>query len=444
MSSKVAQESKSPATEQEESPKPSLQATIGKYLRGNLGSLPVILTLIIILAFFQIAEEVIHNQGFFLSPRNLNFLVLQIASLGILGLGSTLVLLIGEIDLSLGVVSYLTGSVTAIYSVYHHWSTIPAILIGFAVGAAIGLGNGFFVAVLRVPSFIVTLAGLLVYQGVVIHILFPQTSVNLTDPNIDNLATNYVANPNTLGTDYLSDFLGLGLPLIAVLLYAVGTYYARVQRQRRNLAVGPAWATWLRIGIAIAAVVGALVLFENYNGVPQAALILVGVILLFWLLLRFTPFGRHVYAVGGNAEAARRAGISVIRTRIFIFMLASTLGAVAGLLAASREGTATAQVDPTLLLNAIATAVIGGVSLFGGRGSVWGIVLGALVIGSIGNGMALLNQTADVVYIVEGVILIIAVTADSLARRQGISFKGWTQAFARVGRLLRLYRVTQH
>src|SRR5690348_13934570 len=151
MSSEVAQESTPPATEQVQAPPPSLQATIASYLRGNLGALPVILTLIIILAFFQIAEEVKFHQGFFLSARNLNFLVLQIISLGVLGLGSTLVLLIGEIDLSLGVVSYLTGAVTAIYSVYHGWPTIPAILIGLAVGAAIGLGNGIFVAILRVP-----------------------------------------------------------------------------------------------------------------------------------------------------------------------------------------------------------------------------------------------------------------------------------------------------
>ncbi len=407
MSSKIAQESTPPATQQAGAPPPSIQATISKYLRGNLGPLPVVLTLIIIGAFFQIASQIKYQEGLFLSARNLNNLVLQIAVLGTLGLGSTLVLLIGEIDLSLGVVSYLTGAVTVIFSVYHGWATIPALLIGLVVGAAIGLGNGFFVAILRVPSFIVTLAGLLVYQGVVIHILYPQTSVNVSDPNINNLATNY-----------LPDFLGIGLPLIAVILYAVGTLYARIQRQRRGLAVGPAWTTWLRIGVALALVIGAITLFESYQGVPQSATILVGLILLFWLILRFTAFGRHVYAVGGNAEAARRAGINVTRTRIFIFMLASTLGAVGGILAISRSGVATAQVDPTILLNAIAIAVIGGVSLFGGRGSVWGIVLGALVIGSIANGMSLLNQNPDVVYIVEGIVLVIAVTADALVRRR--------------------------
>ncbi len=430
MSSKVAQESTPPATPQVGGPPPSrratIWATIARYVRGNLGPLPVVLTLLIIAAFFQLRNDL------FLSPRNLNFLVLQIASLGAIGLGSTMVLLIGEIDLSLGVVSYLTGAVTAIYSVYHGWPTIPALLIGLVTGAVIGLGNGIFVAILRVPSFVVTLAGLLAYQGVVIHILFPQTSLNVADPNINNLATSY-----------LPDALGIGLPVLAIIIYGAGILFARRQRQRRGLAVGPAWTTWLRIGVAFALVIGAISVFENYNGVPQAALILISLILLFWLILRFTAFGRHVYAVGGNAEAARRAGINVTRTRIFVFMLASVLGAAGGLLAVSRVGVATAQVDPTLLLNAIATAVIGGVSLFGGRGSVWGIVLGALVIGSIQNGMALLNQTPDVVYIVEGVVLVIAVTADALTRRRGlrIPLAAWIAFLSRALRLaLRLTR----
>jgi D-xylose transport system permease protein len=422
MSSKVAQESTPPATQQASAPPPSLRATIFGYLRGNLGPLPVVLTLVIIAVFFQVRSE-----GIFLSPRNLNFLTLQIASLGTIGLASTLVLLIGEIDLSLGVISYLTGAVTVIYSVYHGWPTIPALLIGLAVGAVIGLVNGIFVAILRVPSFVVTLAGLLAYQGVVIHILFPQTSLNVSDDNINNLATSY-----------LPDVVGIGLPVLAVLIYAAGTLSARLQRQRRGLAVGPIWATWLRIGVALGLVIGTISLFENYQGVPQAALILIGLVLLFWLILRFTAFGRHVYAVGGNAEAARRAGINVTRTRIFIFILASVLGAAGGLLAVSRAGVATAQVNPTLLLNAIATAVIGGVSLFGGRGSVWGVVLGGLVIGSIENGLALLQQNPDVYYMVEGGVLIIAVTADALARRGGsISVTAWIGFLRRVLRLAR-------
>jgi len=404
MSSEILQE-KGPTTSDQPPGGASLNIrTIGKYLRNaDLGQLPVLVALLLIGVYFQVTSP----NGTFLSYQNLNNLVLQIATIGMLGLASVLVLLIGEIDLSLGVVSYTCAAITAVLSVQHGWSAIPALLAGLGTGALIGLVNGFFVAILHVPSFIVTLAGLLAYQGVVLHILYPQTSLIIVDPYVANIAISY-----------LPDVLGIGLPAAAVLLYAAGVLYARIQRQRIGLAFPPAWATWLRIGVVVVFVAGTVAIFEGYLGVPQSTAILMGSILLFWLIMRFTSFGRHVYAVGGNAEAARRAGINVTGIRITIFVLASTLAAVGGILQASRLDTASADVDQTLLLNAIATAVIGGVSLFGGRGSVWAIVLGSLVIGSLSNGLDLLNQNTDVKFIVEGIVLIIAVTIDALARRR--------------------------
>ena len=377
---------------------------IGRFFRGDLGQLPVLATLILIAIFFQIT-----SKGLFFKPENLSNLVLQIAVLGTIGLASVFVLLIGEIDLSLGAVAYTCGAVTVVLSSLHGWNAIASLLAGLAAGALIGLINGIFVAVLRVPSFIVTLAGLLGYQGLVIHLLFPQTSLIVSDITLQNLATTYLVT-----------ILGIGLPILAIILYAGGVLYARLQRQQSKLAVAPAWTMWLNIAVVIVVTAGALSLFENYQGVPQSTLILVGLILLFWLIMRFTRFGRHVYAVGGNAEAARRAGINVTGVRITIFVLASTLAAVGGILLASRTGVASSDVDQTLLLNAIATAVIGGVSLFGGRGSVWSVVLGSLVIGSLSNGLALLNQNTDVIYMVEGVVLIIAVTVDALVRRRSL------------------------
>jgi len=381
----------------------SEKPTFASFLRGaNLSQFAVVLALVLIGIFFQIT-----SQGLFLGPRNLSNLVLQIATIGTLGLGAVLVLLIGEIDLSLGVVSYTCAAISGVLSVQHGWPAYAAILVGLAAGAIIGLINGIFVAIVRVPSFIVTLAGLLAYQGVVIHILFPQTSLNLVDPYLANIATSYL--PLTLG---------IGLPVLAVVLYGVWLSVDRIRRQRIGLTVPPFWATWLRIGAAAVIVIGAIALFESYLGVPQSTVILLGLILLFWLILRFTPFGRHIYAVGGNAEAARRAGINVTRIRIAVFVLAAMLAAVGGILQASRLDTASSEVDQTLLLNAIATAVIGGVSLFGGIGSVWGIVLGSLVIGSLSNGLALLNQNPDVTFFVEGLVLLIAVTINTVAQRR--------------------------
>ena len=402
MSSEVMQESAVTSTEPPNRSRMAI-ATLLKYVRsGNLGQLPVIIALIVIAIFFEIT-----SNGLFLKPQNLNNLILQIATIGTLGLASVLVLLIGEIDLSLGAVSYVCASVTGVLSVHHGWSAGPALLAGIVVGSVIGLVNGFFIAILRVPSFIVTLAGLLAYQGVVLHILFPDTSLLLVDPNVANIAT-----------DYLPFFLGWGLPLLAVALYIAGIFFGRIRRQGSELTQSPLWADIARAGLSVVVVVGTVSVFENYLGVPQSAAIMVGAILLFWLIMRFTSFGRHVYAVGGNAEAARRAGINVTRVRIIIFVLASTLAAVGGILQASRLDTAASDIDQTLLLNAIATAVIGGVSLFGGRGSVWAVVLGSLVIGSLSNGLALLNQNTDVKFIVEGIVLLIAVTIDALASRR--------------------------
>ncbi len=162
---------------------------------------------------------------------------------------------------------------------------------------------------------------------------------------------------------------------------------------------------------------GAVAVFQSYQGVPYSTAIFFGLIALFWLILTKTPFGRHIYAVGGNSEAARRAGINVVSIRITAFTLCSTLAALGGIILASHGTAVASAVDSTLLLNAIAAAVIGGVSLFGGRGSAWAIVLGVLIIGSIINGLALLSQGTDVSEMVEGVVLVIAVTVDALVRR---------------------------
>src|SRR5579885_2114908 len=214
MSSEVMQESAVTATEPPSRSRMAI-ATLLKYVRsGNLGQLPVIIALIVIAIFFEIT-----SNGLFLKPQNLNNLVLQIGTIGTLGLASVLVLLIGEIDLSLGVVSYTCAAVTGVLSVNHGWSAIPALLAGLAVGALIGLVNGIFVAIVRVPSFVVTLAGLLAYQGVVSALLFPQTSLIIIDPYVANIATSY-----------LPDTLGIGLPLAAVAVYAAGLFYARIQR----------------------------------------------------------------------------------------------------------------------------------------------------------------------------------------------------------------------
>ena len=376
--------------------------SLNDLLRGDLGQVPVFIALIVIAIYFQIA-----SGGFFLIPRNITELVGEIITIGSVGLAAVFVLLIGEIDLSLAAVASLTGSIMVVLLERAHWGALFAVLGALVCGALIGLLNGIFVAVLRMPSFIVTLAGLIGYQGVLLRVLEPQTTVPLRDDRLVALAIYNVP-----------DVIGVGLPLLCVVIYALFVLRDRARRQRLGLVVNSPVQVGARLGLTALIVIGVIALFESYQGVPLSAMILVGMIAFFWLITERTTFGRHIYAVGGNAEAARRAGINVTQLRITLFVLASTVASVGGILQVSHQVSASSAVESTLLLNAIAAAVIGGVSLFGGRGSVWAVVLGALVVGSLINGLALTGQSSATELMVEGAVLLVAVLVDALLRRR--------------------------
>ena len=378
--------------------------TLGQLLRGDLGFVPVLFTLILVVIYFTIV-----TGGLFLKPENLSNLVGQIVTFGILGLGVIMVLLLGEIDLSIASVSVFCSVVMAVLSERYGMSALVAILAALLTGAIVGFINGFFVAVVRVPSFIVTLAASIFYSGLLLNLLAGQSTLIISNSFIVAIAGS--------AESFLPNYLGIGLPLIAVLLYAISLISGYVRRKRAGLRTMSLLQVVLQIVITALLVGGAVAVFVSYQGVPYVAAILFGLIALFWLIMTKTSFGRHVYAVGGSAEAARRAGINVVVIRMACFTLCSTLAAVGGIILASRGTAVASQIDPTLLLNAIAAAVIGGVSLFGGRGSVWAVVLGALIIGSLVNGLALMSQGTDVSEMVEGVVLLIAVTVDALVRR---------------------------
>ncbi len=387
-----------------EAPSYTQRRTVGQLLRGDLGFIPVLLTLVAIVIFFAIV-----SGGIFLEPRNLSNLFLQIADIGIIGLGVILVLLLGEIDLSVAAVATFCSVVMAVLTERAGLPALVAIPAALLAGALIGFINGIFIAVLRVPSFIVTLAGSIAYAGLLLILLNHQSTLIIRDPFVISIA----------GTPYsfLPDYLGIGLPTIAVLLYIGSLLLNYFRRKQSGLRVMSLTQLIVQVVLALVVVEGAVLVFENFSGVPNSTAILFGLILLFWVILTKTTFGRHVYAVGGNAEAARRAGINVVGIRIAVFTLCSTIAAIGGIVLASRGTAVASQISPSLLLDAIGAAVIGGVSLFGGKGSVWAIVLGVLIIGSLENGLALQNQGADVKQVVEGSVLLIAVTVDAVVRR---------------------------
>jgi D-xylose transport system permease protein len=376
---------------------------------GDIGSLPVLLGLILIAIIFQLA-----NPNF-LSPLNLTNLVVQISSVGTISVGIVLVLLIAEIDLSVGAVSGLCAAIMAVLSVKWGLPGIVAILAGVLAGAAIGLLQGWWIAKLHVPSFVVTLAGFLGWQGALLYVLGSTGTINLNDPLIVGLANTRV--PVVIGWALAIAFVGF---------YIFNLFWEQVQRRRNKLPSQPPILIILRgalLGALILIAVGVMSVNRNPNrdvpiqGVPTAALFFLGFIILFDFITRRTKFGRSVFAVGGSPEAARRAGINVDRIRIWVFLLGSTLAACGGILAGSRLYAVNQSSGAgDVLLNAIAAAVIGGTSLFGGRGSTWSALLGALVIGSIANGMDLLAFASSIRFMVTGAVLLLAVTLDSYTR----------------------------
>jgi D-xylose transport system permease protein len=373
-----------------------------RFIQGDLGELRVILGLILIWAIFQLQEDR------FLSATNLTNLMLQITGIGLISVGVVLVLLLGEIDLSVGAVSGLTSAITAVLSAKHGWSPYLAIAAGIACGLAIGLFQGAICTQFGVPSFVVTLAGLLAWQGFLLKVLGETGTINITDSKIAGLT----------GTFY-SDAFGWIVAVLAIAAYAAVVLNGRRKRVASGLPAPSMGALAVRIVAVAVVVIAAIAVLNADRGLPLAVLILLGFVLVFQYITTRTRFGRHIYAVGGNAEAARRAGISLTRVRMVVFTLASGMAAVGGIMLASRLLAVTqSSGQGDLLLLAIAGPVIAGTSLFGGRGTVWSALLGALVIGSISNGMDLLALESSVKFIITGAVLLAAVVVDAIARNQ--------------------------
>jgi D-xylose transport system permease protein len=376
--------------------------TIRRLVQGDLASLRVVIGLALIWAIFQ------YENDRFLSAQNLTNLGLQITATGLISVGIVYVLLLGEIDLSVGAISGLAAACMAVLNTKHGWNPYLSIAAAVAVGMGIGVLQGTLFTKFGIPSFVVTLAGLLAWQGALLQVLGSTGSINLTDPKITGLANTFY-----------SDTVGWILLAVGLASYAA----VLIVGQRRRIAAGLSGqgtaSQVIRFVLVAAVAIGAVLIFNSDRGVPLALLILLGFVIGMEYVVKRTGFGRHVFAVGGNAEAARRAGIRVNGVRIAVFGIAGTMAAIGGVMAASRLLAVNQNSGGNeLLLLAIAGPVIAGTSLFGGRGSVWTALLGALVIGSISNGMDLLALSSAVKFMVTGGVLLLAVIVDALARQQ--------------------------
>jgi D-xylose transport system permease protein len=383
------------------------KAFLDRARSGDLGVLPVIGGLVVIWAVLQILNPI------FLSPANLVNLAMESSAVGIIALGIVTVLLVAQIDLSVGSVSGLSAAVVAVTSVNMGWPVWLVILATIGLGAAIGWVYGQVFNRFGVPSFVITLAGLLGFLGLQLYILGAKGSINLP-----------FDSPLVFFAQLAFVPVWLSYVLVAAAaagLFATDYFHARA-RKHAGLSAMSLQNMALRAGLLLVALGVAVGYLNRGRGIGWMFVLFIALTLILNYMLKRTQWGRFVYAVGGNPEAARRAGINVKAIYTSVFITCSTLAAVGGLLGAARlaaanQGSGTGDVN----LNAIAAAVIGGTSLFGGRGSAFAAILGIIVIQSISSGLTLLNLDSSFRFMVTGVVLLLAVTLDSVARRSRTS-----------------------
>jgi D-xylose transport system permease protein len=397
------------------------QRALGNVKSGNLGVLPVVLGQLAIVVYFSFTATNFFTAGNFVN------VILQMAGVTMIAYGVVFVLLLGEIDLSIAYLSGIAAVTAATLQLpdgrnYAGWLCI---LFALAVVGLIGAAQGTVVAKIGVPSFVVTLAGLLIWQGVILKVLELRGVIIIESDWINNAATYY-----------FSANAGWLIAAIITGAYALVELGGMVGQRRAGLSVSPWMPIVKLLGVAVACF-GTVAICNHATkpaacpegtpltvnctqsqGLPLAALLMLIFLVGLTFLAKRTTFGRHVYAVGGNAEAARRAGINVARIRILVFGISGIMAGVGGLVLAARLQSVNLQAGGgTLLLDSISAAVIGGVSLFGGRGEVRGALLGSLVIATVANGLNIGGYSTGAIYIVTGVILLLAVTLDSVARR---------------------------
>ncbi|MER7769516.1 sugar ABC transporter permease [Kitasatospora sp. NPDC096140] len=376
-----------------------------KMKNGDLGSVPVVLGLILIGVIFQSVT------GDFLNADNLTNITKWIAGPGLIAVGIVFVLLLGEIDLSLGSVAGVAAAIAAVLSVRSGYNEWLACLIAIAAAVAIGALHGFFFAKIGVPAFVVTLAGLLAWSGLQQYVLGDKGTVNVVNDGVlANLDTYFLGDGDVAYT--------WGLAVLGVALFGAGQIMDARRRSAAGLAARPMSEIALRTGVLAVIALTAAYMLNQDRGLPLPLLVFLGVVVITDFVLRRTSYGRQIFAVGGGVEAARRAGINVAWVRISVFMISAGMAALGGLFIASQQGSADKILGGgNVLMNSIAAAVIGGTSLFGGRGKTWSALLGILVIQSIITGLDLVHVNQAIQYMITGAVLLAAVVLDSVSRR---------------------------
>ncbi|MFK4149505.1 sugar ABC transporter permease [Streptomyces sp. NPDC004065] len=374
-----------------------------KIKAGDLGSLPVVVGLVVIWVIFQ------SLNSNFLTAGNLSDISVAMVGTGMIAVGIVFVLLLGEIDLSVGSLSGVAGATFAVLNITHGMNEVLAFVLAILTGTVAGAIQGFFFAKIGVPAFAVTLAGLLFWNGFMLKILGDNGTINLNSDGLVAKLTSY----------YFSDVAAAyGLAAVVTVVYFLSAYFGNRRREAAGVPSKPLSETVLRTVLLAVVSFAVAIVYNQYKGLPLAVVIFVAVLVVTDFVLRRTSYGRKVFALGGSVEASRRAGINVDLVRISVFSISGTFAAIGGLFIASKIASANQGAGGgDLLMNAIAAAVIGGTSLFGGRGRTWNALLGVLVIVSIQYGLALEGIASPVQYMITGGVLLATVVIDAVTRK---------------------------
>ena len=368
----------------------------------DIRSFTMIATLVLIWIVFTVMTD-----GTFLSARNISNLTVQMAVVTILGAGMVLVIVTGNIDLSVGSLVGLVGGVAAALMVWEGWGTIPTILVVLALGLVCGLIQGFATVYLGIPAFIVTLGGMMALRGALLGIT---KGISIAPMNNDY---------KMLGSQYLPQVATYVLAAIAVVIVLYSMISQRRNRAKHNMPLESSGKFALKLVVAIGLIAVFTVVMNSYKGLPIPVLIMIGVVAILSFVASQTKFGRYVYAIGGNIQAARYSGVNVKKIVLLTFMINGFVCAIAGIVQSARLNAGAPSTGQMMELDAIAAAVIGGTSMSGGVGKVYGAILGALIMASLDNGMSMMNMDAFWQYIVKGLILVLAVWLDMAMKKRG-------------------------
>lgn len=382
---------------------------LGVILRKNIRDYGMFIALAVIFVLFTIL-----TNGTFISPYNISSLINQTGYIAVLATGMTLVIIVRQIDLSVGFLSGFLGAIAAILMMNYHVPAILAILIVLALGAVIGLFFGVLIAKVGIPAFVVTLAGMISFHGLLLFATQAGGTINITDKFFNEIGNGFIPSFGKIGGFAVSTLV---IGLIGIVLFIYFQFKDRNTKKKYNFEVLPMPFFIAKIAFVVALIAALILVLAMNNGISWTFVIVFVVVSIFTVILNKTAFGRHIYAVGGNPEAAELSGINVANVLIYTFVIMETLTALSGILFASRMQSASPTAGTGFELLAIAGAFIGGCSANGGVGKVTGSLIGALVMVSLTNGMDLMGLGSSIQYVIQGIILVLAVVFDILTRR---------------------------